>query len=114
VEIQAGAPASFVNSKTAEDRPETVADTVYGPPDTLFAVAVTLATPDTSVIVVGADNTAEAPLAGALKATGMPAIGFPDVSVTTAFKAAANGAPATAVEESRRSPSHERQRLENS
>ena len=61
-----------------------------------LAVAVTLATPLTSVTALGLDNIAVAPFAGAVNVTMTPLNGLPAASVTVTCSAFPNTAPIAA------------------
>src|SRR5580700_3867895 len=59
----------------------------------LLAIAVTLATPKTLVEAVLLDNTALAPLGGAVNVTVAPLTGLPPESMTVTWSGLAKGAP---------------------
>jgi hypothetical protein len=79
---EAGAPAVLVNSKVAVKAP-TVAVTLYGPPATVFAVAVRETWPEALVMAVPL-KVAEAPAAGVVKLTVTPGNATPPALRTTA------------------------------
>jgi len=91
----AGAPALLVRVKVAE-RPDTDAVTEYVP-DTVSALAVTLASPDELVVAGDPVRTALAPLPGALKVIAVPEMGFPEASLRRATSGAPKAVPTVAL-----------------
>ena len=59
----------------------------------MLAVAVTLATPEALVTVMGLDRVALTPIGGAAKVTVTPGNGFPAESFTVACRAVAKAVP---------------------
>ena len=94
--VSAAAPAVFVSAKFAGvATPLTVAATVY-PPDTLFAVAARLASPEAFVTAVPTTGFVLAPLAGPVKVTVIPLNGLLPLSRTNATSELANAVPTVA------------------
>jgi len=94
--IVAAAPAVFV-SENVVLLPLTVAVTLYGPPATPLAVAVTLACPLFPVVAVAPPRTADAPLPGAEKETDVFGRRSPAASFTTTTRGPPKGVPTVAV-----------------
>jgi hypothetical protein len=85
--IVARTPAVLVRENDAAgEAPATEAVTEYVPA-IVFAVAVTLAVPEESVMAVSELNVAEAPVVGAAKVTVAPATGLLEASSTMTWSA---------------------------